>query len=90
MDALEFFVGARGICSRPEFVAMFQWELLILDRGTLFGLTSWAELHSLRKPYDEDRGCGLGLAPREMVRDKASFRDLDLSQVNRIYLTFEK
>ncbi|RZS06908.1 hypothetical protein BHM03_00037634 [Ensete ventricosum] len=48
MDAQEFFVGARGICSRPEFVAMFQGELLILDRGTLFGLTSWAELHSLR------------------------------------------
>ncbi|RWW87753.1 hypothetical protein BHE74_00003404 [Ensete ventricosum] len=79
MDAQEFFVVC---CNVPRGVAYPRSRDLVwfdfVGRASFFAINYQTDTYRM-KPYDEDRGCGLGLAPREMVRDKASFRDLDLS-----------
>ncbi|RWW70913.1 hypothetical protein BHE74_00021385 [Ensete ventricosum] len=45
---LESTFGFWWSCSRSEFIAMFQRELFIIGRRTLFGWFLWAKVSSLR------------------------------------------
>ncbi|RZR77211.1 hypothetical protein BHM03_00002222 [Ensete ventricosum] len=94
---LELTSGPWLSFSRLESIVTFRGELIIFDRGTLFGWSLWVKLSSLRvrhsalqlalqsttpAPRPQSRG------PQAVDWDSAPSQDLDPSQVRHVYSAF--